>query len=232
MMSGMNAPQPPSPSASSDPSRPEPPVRRIGLTGGIGSGKSTVAGLLTRLGATVIDTDAISRELTSRGGAAMPHLQAAFGADVAGPDGSLDRERMRQHVFSDPEARQRLESILHPMIGEETARRAAAAGNAVVVFDVPLLVESGARWRSRVDRVLVVDCPRERQIERVVRRSGLPPEMVARIIDQQADRALRRACADAVIDNSHDDFPRLEATVSRIWQHWCGDPSPRPSAPF
>jgi len=128
---------------------------RIGLTGGIGSGKSTVAGLLAAHGAAIIDTDAIARRLTLAGGAAIPALRAEFGDDYIDTNGALDRERMRTLAFGDPAARQRLEGILHPLIGEQTEREAAAAAAPVKVFDVPLLVESG-RWRARVDRVLVV----------------------------------------------------------------------------
>lgn len=195
-------------------------VRRIGLTGGIGSGKSTVARHWEALGAVLVDADAISRELTGPGGGAMPRLREIFGEEIATTDGALDRDRMRQLAFAVPDARRRLESVLHPMIGEETRRRAEAAGDAVLVFDVPLLVESG-RWRSLVDRVLVVDCPREQQVERVVRRSGLAPEVVERIIDQQADRATRRACADAVIDNAGPDPAPLQAAVALLWRRWC-----------
>lgn len=196
-------------------------VRRIGLTGGIGSGKSTVAGMLQALGAVIVDTDAISRELSAIGGAAIPRLREAFGDEAITAEGALDRARMRQRVFGDPQAKQRLEGILHPMIAAETRRRAEAAGDAVIVFDVPLLVESG-RWRSKVDRVLVVDCPRALQVERVMKRSGLTAAEVERIIDQQADRATRRAAADAVIDNGHDDVERLRADVQAVWQRWCG----------
>jgi dephospho-CoA kinase len=132
-------------------------MRRIGLTGGIGSGKSTVAALLVAEGAVLVDTDAIARRIAQPGGLAMPAIEAAFGQSVIAPDGGLDRAGMRQLVFADSSARKRLESILHPLIGAETERLAAAAGpDAVVVFDVPLLVESG-RWRAMVDRVLVLD---------------------------------------------------------------------------
>lgn len=196
-------------------------VRRIGLTGGIGSGKSTVARHWQALGAVLVDTDAISRELTGPGGRAMPGLRELFGDQIAGPDGALDRDRMRSLAFSQPDARRLLESVLHPMIGTETRRRAEAAGDDVVVFDVPLLVESGSRWRAMVDRVLVVDCPREVQIARVVRRNGLAADVVERIIDQQADRAGRRACADAVIDNAGSDPSPLAGAVAVLWQHWC-----------
>ncbi|WP_296800485.1 dephospho-CoA kinase, partial [Variovorax sp.] len=176
-------------------------IRRIGLTGGIGSGKSTVASLLVAEGAVLVDTDAIARRIAEPGGIAMPALEARFGAAVLRSDGGLDRARMRELVFQDPEAKRALEGILHPLIGAETRREAAAAGpDATIVFDVPLLVESG-RWRAQVERVLVVDASEETQLRRVVARSGWAPEAVRSVIAQQAPRALRRAAADAVIDN-------------------------------
>ncbi len=194
-------------------------TRRIGLTGGIGSGKSTVAGFWQARGAVLVDTDAISRELTAAGGAAMPRLREVFGESIVDADGSLHRPRMRELAFTQPQLRRQLEAVLHPLIGLETQRRAAAAGEALVVFDVPLLVESG-RWRGQVERVLVVDCPREVQLERVMRRSGLARETVERIIDQQADRATRRASADAVIDNGAASLGELEAAVACLWRLW------------
>lgn len=172
---------------------------RIGLTGGIGSGKSTVAGFLTEAGAAVIDSDAISRGLTATGGAALPLIAAEFGAAMLGSDGALDRAQMRALVFSDASAKRRLEAILHPLIGAAVDRDAAAADRELIVFDVPLLVESG-RWRARVDRVLVVDCREATQLARVVLR-GWTAEAAQAVIDQQATRRARRACADAVIHN-------------------------------
>jgi dephospho-CoA kinase len=196
-------------------------VRRIGLTGGIGSGKSTVGALLQARGAHLIDTDAIARELSGAGGAAIAELRAAFGDEAIDDAGALDRARMRARAFADPLARSRLEAILHPLIAEETARRAHAAGaGAVLVFDVPLLVESG-RWRARVDRVLVVDCSEETQVERVVRRAGWDAGVVRSVIAQQASRAARRACADAVIFNDGIGLDRLEDEVHALWKHWC-----------
>ncbi|MES2957099.1 MAG: dephospho-CoA kinase [Pseudomonadota bacterium] len=195
---------------------------RLGLTGGIGSGKSTVAARLVALGASCIDTDAIARTLSATGGAAIPALRARFGDDSIDAAGALDRAWMRERAFADAGLRRALEAILHPLIGAETERLAAQAGTAAcVVFDVPLLVESG-RWRGRVDRVLLVDCPPARQIERVVRRSQWTPEAVQRVIDQQAPRALRRAAADAVIDNPGEDLAALHDAVDRLWQHWIG----------
>lgn len=195
-------------------------VRRIGLTGGIGSGKSTVAGLLVKQGAVLVDTDAIARAIAQPGGIAMPALEAAFGPGVIGPDGGLDRAVMRQIVFADAGAKLRLEAILHPLIGTETQRQAAAAGDdAVVVFDVPLLVESG-RWRALVDRVLVVDATERTQLQRVVARSGWTPEAVQAVIAQQAPRKARRAAADAVIYNEFLTLEELGAQVWGLWERW------------
>ncbi len=197
---------------------PAPPLR-IGLTGGIGSGKSTVSKLLADRGAAIIDTDAIARALTRPGGAAIPALRAEFGADAIAADQSLDRDRMRALAFADPSARRRLEAILHPLIGAETARQARASNAAVQVFDVPLLVESG-RWVSRVDRVLVVDCSEATQVERVVARSGWAADTVRAVIAQQASRAARRAAADAVIHNDGISLDELTERVARLWVDW------------
>jgi dephospho-CoA kinase len=197
-------------------------VRRIGLTGGIGSGKSTVAGLLAQQGAVLVDTDAISRAIAQPGGIAMPALEAAFGPGVIAADGGLDRAAMRQIVFADAGAKLRLEGILHPLIGTETQRQAAAAGDdAVVVFDVPLLVESG-RWRAIVDRVLVVDATEQTQLKRVVARSGWAPEAVQAVIAQQASRRARRAAADAVLYNESLSLEELGAQVWGLWNRWVG----------
>ena len=193
---------------------------RLGLTGGIGSGKSTVAAALADLGARVVDTDAISRQLTAPGGSALPAIAEAFGADMIDPSGALDRVKMRSKVFGHPAERARLEGILHPLIGREAQHQASLAlPRQVVVFDVPLLAES-AHWRARVDRILVVDCSVSVQVERVVRRSGWTPEEVLRVIGHQATRAARRAIADAVIVNEGLDMPGLLAHVARLWQHW------------
>ncbi|MEY4752458.1 MAG: hypothetical protein RJA44_133, partial [Pseudomonadota bacterium] len=193
----------------------------IGLTGGIGSGKSTVAGLLRELGAHVVDTDALAHRLTAPGGAAIAPIAARFGADVIDATGAMDRARMRTLVFADPAARQALEAILHPMIAQQTEAEAALAPpGAPIVFDVPLLVESGRRWRERVRYVLVVDCPPQRQIERVMRRNGWSAEQVQRVIDQQASRAQRQAMADALILNDTLSLDELAAEVRAIWQRW------------
>jgi dephospho-CoA kinase len=196
---------------------------RIGLTGGIGSGKSTVARRFAALGALVVDTDALARALTAPGGAALPAIAAAFGDAMIGPDGAMDRARMRALAFGQPAERQRLEAILHPMIGEATRAQAsrASAGQAVV-FDVPLLTESGT-WRARVDRVVVVDCAEATQVARVVERSGWTAEAVERVIAQQASRAQRRAIADAVIVNEALSLARLDAEVDALWAAWAGN---------
>jgi dephospho-CoA kinase len=173
----------------------------VGLTGGIGSGKSAAAEEFARLGATVVDTDAIAHELTQAGGAAMPQLRQLFGSDVADAHGAMDRAKMRALAFRDPGARRKLEALLHPMIREESERRIAAAGGAYVIHVVPLLVESGA-YRQRVSRVLVVDCPEEVQLARVRQRSGLADEEILRIVRSQVSRQERLAAADDVIDNS------------------------------
>lgn len=196
------------------------PVRRVGLTGGIGSGKSTVCRILRDLGAWIVDTDAIAHRLTAPGGRALPAIAAQFGAEVIAGNGAMDRARMRERVFADPAQRRALEAILHPMIGEDTRAEAAAAPEgAIVVFDVPLLVESG-RWRDQVDRILVVDCPVETQIARVMQRNGWTADAVQRIIDQQASRAQRLAVADDVIVNNGLELEELAAEVRRIWSGW------------
>lgn len=181
-----------------------PRLWRLGLTGGIGSGKSTVAAMLAEMGAAVIDADAISRSLTTAGGRALPAIRQQFGDAMIGPDGAMDRQAMRQRVFSDPEGRRQLEAIIHPLVGQitqEQADEAIAAGCRCLVHDVPLLVESGHRWRARVDRVLVVDCDSDTQRQRVAARSGLSFEEIDRIMSQQASRLQRLACADVVIFN-------------------------------
>ena len=183
---------------------------RLGLTGGIGSGKSTVAARLQARGATLIDADHISRSLTAAGGVALPLIAQAFGADLIDAQGALNRARMRELVFADPSARQRLEAILHPLIAEQTRQQheaAVAAGSKLIVHDIPLLVESG-HWRTRLDGVLVVDCRESTQTERVMARSALSREAVQAIIDAQTTRAQRLAAADWVVYN--DDGVTIE----------------------
>jgi dephospho-CoA kinase len=172
----------------------------VGLTGGIGSGKSAAADEFARLGATVVDTDAIAHELTQAGGAALPEIVRIFGKDFI-RDGKMDRRRMRERVFSDPVAKKMLEGLLHPLIREESKRRIAAAAGPYVVHVVPLLIES-PDYRRRVDRVLVVDAPEEAQLARVRARSGLAEDEVRAIVRTQAAREARLAAADDVIDNA------------------------------
>ncbi len=191
---------------------------QLGLTGGIGSGKSTVAGMLAERGAAIIDADAISRATTAVGGAAMDAVRAQFGPEFVAADGSLDRARMRDLVFQDPTARQRLEAIVHPLVAAETERQAQVAqdqGKRWLGFDVPLLAES-ARWRDRVDKVLVVDCSPETQVHRVVARNGLGPDEVRSIIAAQTSREKRLAIADWVIVNEGLSLAELRKQVNAL----------------
>ena len=179
---------------------------RLGLTGGIGSGKSTVASFFALQGAALVDADQIAREVTGPQGAAMPAIRAAFGDAYVDATGALDRSRMRQLAFTRPEARVQLEGIVHPLVSLHSdlkAQQAADGGCAVIVFDIPLLAESG-RWARRLDAVVVVDCSAETQIERVMLRNGLAREVVQGIIASQATRRARRAVADVVIANDRD----------------------------
>ncbi len=192
---------------------------RLGLTGGIGSGKSTVASILARAGAAVMDADAISRSLTQPGGRAIPAILAEFGETLISPDGAMDREAMRALVFSNPSSKRQLEGIVHPLVGQvlqEQSNAAVAAGHACLVYDVPLLVESGDRWRRQVDWVCVVDCEVETQIQRVMARNQLGRADIERIISQQASRQQRLACADAVIFNEGIDLAHLEHLVHEM----------------
>jgi len=183
----------------------------VGLTGGIGSGKSAVARLFADRGVTVIDSDAIAHELTAPGGAAIDPIRRAFGPEMIDPEGALRRDRMRRLAFSDPRARERLEGILHPLIRDESARRLEHAPSAYTICIVPLLVEQGVD-RSSYQRVLVVDCDEEQQIARVVRRSGLTEDEVRAILEAQATREQRLAQADDIIDNNGT----LDALVSQV----------------
>jgi dephospho-CoA kinase len=202
------------------------PVSAIGLTGGIGSGKSTVGQMLQARGARLVDTDAIAHALTQPGGAAMPALVDAFGPEALAPDGSLHRAYMRRRAFADAATKARLESILHPLIGLEAERQGQSGAGQPVVFDVPLLAES-SRWRARVDRVLVIDCSVATQQARVALRPGWSDEAAARVIAQQASRDARLALADAVVFNEGLDLAQLEAEVDALWMHWMD----RPGAP-
>jgi dephospho-CoA kinase len=191
---------------------------RLGLTGGIGSGKSTVAGLLVGLGAGLVDADAISRQLTAVGGLAMSAIAATFGSDFVDASGALARDRMRQLVHTDASARIRLEAIIHPLVGQESRRQAALLAEQAcpcIVFDVPLLVES-AHWRGDLDHVLVVDCTTEKQIDRVMARNQLSRAEVEKIIASQASRRLRLAAADSVIFNVGLSLDELAVELQQI----------------
>lgn len=175
----------------------------LGLTGGIGSGKTTVANLFAELGASLVDTDLIAHQLTSPGGIAIPEISRQFGQEFILPDGAMDRGKMREHVFSRPEEKARLEAILHPLIRNETQKAADSAAGAYIIFVVPLLVESGS-WKNRVSRVLVVDCAEQTQIQRVMARSGLTAQQVQAIMSTQVSREKRLQAADDVITNEGD----------------------------
>lgn len=187
----------------------------VGLTGGIGSGKSTVADLFAKRGVTLVDTDVIAHRVTAPQGIAMPAIAAEFGESFVAADGSLDRARMRELVFSDDTARKRLEAITHPLIRAETERERHAARGPYVMIVVPLLVESGS-WKTRVDRVLSVDCSVETQISRVMRRNAFTRDQVLAIIARQATREARLAAADDVIVNDDTSLEALEAEVDQL----------------
>ena len=180
------------------------PRLRIGLTGGIGSGKSAAADRFAALGAAIVDADVLAHQLTATGGAAMPALIEAFGEQICDASGALDRAAMRQRVFGDPQARAQLESILHPRIGAAMREAAFQREGAYLVFVVPLLAENLARWRPQIDRLCVVDCSVEMQVARVQARSGLDVAAINAILAAQATRTQRLAVADEVIDNSGD----------------------------
>lgn len=200
----------------------------IGLTGGIGSGKSLVADMFAALGATLIDTDRIAHELTAPGGLAMPAIGAQFGPEFIDATGAMDRARMRSAVFSDPDIKRRLEAILHPLIRIETERAAAEAQGAYRIFVVPLLVESG-KWKDRVTRVLVVDCPEELQLARVIARNGLTDAQVRAIMAAQATRQARLDAADDVIVNDAG-IAQLTPQVERLHALYCGMARGKPPA--
>lgn len=186
----------------------------VGLTGGIGSGKSTVAEIFRRLGATIIDTDEIARALSLPGAPGYEAIVAAFGPGVLDADGQLDRAALRRRVFADAEARRRLEGLLHPLIRAEVDRALAVAPGPYVILVVPLLVETGG-WRERVNRVLVVDCPEEQQVRRTMARSHLSREEVMAIMAAQASREARLAAADDVLVND-GDLGHLEESVRAL----------------
>jgi len=192
-------------------------MRYYGLTGGIGSGKSTVARLLGELGARVIDTDEISRQLTARDGLAIPEIGETFGANYITAEGALDRARMRQLVFSDPASKMRLQNILHPMILAETKTRALMPSLApYTLVVVPLLFES-MRYRNWLQRVIVVDCPETEQIRRTMQRNGLDETAVRAIMAQQMTRAMRLHLADEIVHND-GDLDALKIEVAQLHQ--------------
>jgi len=191
----------------------------VGVTGGIGSGKTTVANLFAELGAAVVDTDAIAHELTGPQGAAMPEIIRVFGKGILRTDGSLDRAAMRQLCFSDPDARRRLEAILHPMIRSESVNRCQNASHApYVLLVVPLLVESGA-YREHIDRILVIDCAESVQVARVMARSHLSADEIRAIMATQASREIRRAAADDILTNDND-LDELQPQVLHLHQQY------------
>jgi dephospho-CoA kinase len=186
--------------------------KRIGLTGGIGSGKSTFASLLVDRGFVFIDADAISRQLTGIGGAALSQIRQVFGEDFIAPDGSMDRNKMRALIFAQPQAKDQLQQLLHPLIRAAMADKEAAfkaEGKPLVVLDIPLLVES-ASWPAQLDGVLVVDCSEDRQIARVMARNGWTRAEVQAVMAAQASRQERLATATWVIDNDSDDIQVLK----------------------
>lgn len=200
----------------------------VGLTGGIGSGKSTVAELFVAEGVVLVDTDAIAHELTAPGGEAMPALIAGFGQDIVDARGALDRAAMRSRVFADPSVKARLEGVLHPMIRRLATARCREAASPYVVLAVPLLVESG-NYRERCDRILVVDCPEAVQVERVVARNGMAASAVEAIMAAQATREQRLAAADDVVINDAD-VTKLYGQVSALHLKYLALSAEKPKA--
>ena len=191
---------------------------RLGLTGGIGSGKSTVGHMLAALGAALLDADQMARAVTGPGGAAMDAIARVFGSELLDTDGALDRDRMRALVFARPAARQQLEAIVHPLVAQRTeaqAQEALRSGRRLLVFDIPLLVETGLRLPD-MHAVLVVDCREETQIERVMARNALGRATIEGILAAQASRAARRSAADAVLYNDGLTLPALQAQVAAL----------------
>lgn len=194
---------------------------KIGLTGGMGSGKTQVANILAEQGASVIDTDVVAHQLTAPNGLAMPAIVDRFGKHMRAADGSLNRALMRQHVFADSDQRKILESILHPMIAHSVHEKARQARGFYIVFVVPLLVET-RRWLNEVDRVCVVDCDPETQIERVKKRSGLTTAEIESILSTQATREQRQTLADDMINNGQQaDLGALIKQVLELHRQWC-----------
>ena len=190
----------------------------VGLTGGIGCGKSQATNMFAALGADIVDTDVIAHELTAPGGGAMAAIAAAFGNEYVRSDGALDRARMRELVFSDATAKSRLEAIIHPMIRAESRKRIESGSGPYVVLVVPLLLETGA-YRELIDRVLVVDCEESQQIERTMARSHLTEDAVRRIMTAQLPRARRLEQADEVLSNDAD-INSLRAQVEVLHQQY------------
>src|ERR1700682_1319518 len=191
----------------------------VGLTGGIGSGKTTVADLFAAHGVPIVDTDLIAHRITAPHGVAMPSIAQEFGRDFIAADGSLDRAKMRALVFSDNTAKSRLEAITHPLIRAETERERNGAKGPYLIVVVPLLVESG-NWKTRVDRVLVVDCSVDMQLARVMRRNAFTREEVLAIVGRQATREARLAAADDVIVNEDAPLEHLAAQVDRLHRQY------------
>ena len=194
---------------------------KLGLTGGIGSGKSTVSKLLAQWGATVIDTDQLARALTAAGGQGIKPIETAFGPHLIDTSGAMDRARMRELVFADSTARHKLEQILHPLIGAAAALAARAATGKYIVFEIPLLVESG-NWLNRIDRIFVVDCDVDCQISRVQTRSGLSLPAIQKILAAQASREQRLSVADDVILNDNSvSIDYLTRQAAALHERWC-----------
>jgi len=186
-----------------------------GITGGIGSGKSTVAALLAARGAEVVDADALSRAATAAGGPAMAAIAQTFGSDCITPEGALNRDRMRERILADPQAKQQLEAIVHPLVHQGMAQAIAQSQARLVICDIPLLAE-GSPWRAKLCGVMVVDCNQAMQIQRVCQRNGLPEHTVRQWIAQQASPAARRRVADIVIDNQATSLAPLQRQVDAL----------------
>ena len=195
-----------------------PPPLRLGLTGGIGSGKTTVANLFAQRGVPLIDTDLIAHALTGVDGGAMAAIQAQFGIHFIGPDGAMDRKKMREHAFTHPEARQALEAILHPLIRQECERQAQETKAPYLIFVVPLLFEAGD-WEKRIVRSIVVDCKEQTQIQRVMTRNGLSQADIERIMQAQISRVERLKRADDIV-NSELDLSQVAAQVEQLHQKY------------
>lgn len=192
----------------------------VGLTGGIGSGKSTVAQWLVQLGAHLVDADLVARAVTAPHGAALAPIARAWGAEMLLPDGSLNRATLRERVFNDPSARQLLEHITHPLVAQEMAKAIALCPAGVVILDIPLLIES-PRWRQRLDAVVVVDCTEQTQVDRVRQRNGWPDDTIKGVLQAQARREYRLAAADMVIHNDGLNLEALQQQVNHL-ARWLG----------